>query len=162
MFKSNARFIIFTNKHFSFVNWIRRKMLQKAINNTTISLTSLTPIFLQAERKLSTFLLHLAPVSLGWRRENYWEFWGDERLTTAGEGTCMEETALGETWLAIWQRTTPSARAAARSSPSDTWREEVEYNVARCERCFCLFVRFLSELLKPPTDWFWLADCRYK
>jgi len=39
--------------------------------------SSLIPILRQAERKLSTFLLHLAPVSLG----------------TAGEGTCILETA---------------------------------------------------------------------
>jgi hypothetical protein len=41
--------------------------------------------------------------------------------TTAGEGTCMEETARGETWLAMWQSTTPSVREAGRSSPRDTW-----------------------------------------
>ena len=32
----------------------------------------------------------------------------------------MELTDLGEQWLAIWQRTTPSVRDAARSSPRDT------------------------------------------
>ena len=45
------------------------------------------------------------------------------RLTTAGEGTWIEDTARGETWLAMWQRTTPSVRAAARSSPRETCRE---------------------------------------
>jgi len=67
--------------------------------------SSLTPIFLQAARKLSTFLRHLVEESFG----------------TAGEGTCIEETDLGDTWLAIWHRTTPSVRELGRSSPSDTF-----------------------------------------
>ena len=44
------------------------------------------------------------------------------QLTTAGEGTCIEDTALGDTWFAIWHRTTPSVRELGRSSPSDTWQ----------------------------------------
>ena len=32
----------------------------------------------------------------------------------------MLDTARGDTWLAIWHKTTPSARAEDRSSPRDT------------------------------------------
>jgi len=67
--------------------------------------SSLTPIFLQAAKKLSTFLLHLVEESFG----------------TAGEGTCMEDTDLGDTWLAIWHRTTPSVSELGRSSPRETF-----------------------------------------
>jgi len=67
--------------------------------------SSRTPIFLQAAKKLSTFLRHLAADNFG----------------TAGDGTWMELTDLGEQWLAIWQSTTPSVRDAARSSPRDTF-----------------------------------------
>lgn len=64
-----------------------------------------TPIFLQASRKFSTFRLHFAIVNLG----------------TAGEGTWILGTDRGRTWLAKWQRTTPSVRAAPRSQGRDTF-----------------------------------------
>ena len=89
---------------------------------TTISLTSRTPIFLQAAKKLSTFLRHLAADNFGWGRnvDQRSSCYCLQRLTTAGDGTWMELTDLGEQWLAIWQSTTPSVRDAARSSPRDT------------------------------------------
>lgn len=37
------------------------------------------------------------------------------KLTTAGDGTCMEATDRGRTWLAKWHNTTPSVNADARS-----------------------------------------------
>lgn len=42
-------------------------------------------------------------------------------LTTAGDGTWIEETDLGRTWLARWQSTTPSIKAAERSAGKDTF-----------------------------------------
>lgn len=42
-------------------------------------------------------------------------------LTTAGDGTWIEETDLGRTWFARWQSTTPSIKAAERSAGKDTF-----------------------------------------
>lgn len=68
--------------------------------------SSRTPILRQAARKLSTLRRHLAAESLG----------------TAGDGTWMELTERGATWLTMWQSTTPSVRQLLRSSPSDILR----------------------------------------
>lgn len=68
------------------------------------SLSCGTPSFLQASKKFSTFLRHLAMLSFG----------------TAGDGTWMLATDRGQIWLAKWQRTTPSIRAAPTSSGSNT------------------------------------------
>ena len=71
-------------------------------------LTSSTPIFRQASRKLSTFLRRRAMVSAG----------------CAGEGTCTEATARGRTWLARWHSTTPSASTPASCSGSDIFSRD--------------------------------------
>ena len=44
----------------------------------------------------------LCSCQLGLNIKEYYMGVGEqERLTTAGEGTCMEDTALGDTWLAM-------------------------------------------------------------
>jgi len=92
--------------------------------------SSLTPIFLQAARKLSTLRRHFAADSFG----------------TAGEGTWMEETERGETWLAMWQRTTPSVREEARSSPRDTLSLDSIWCLRWCMCVSCTAVRSCSLL----------------
>lgn len=104
-------------------------------------LTCGTPIFLHASKKFSTFLRHLAMLSLGWgaaeQKDEQFKSCrvtalgcqhklsvsvSDFRaLTTAGEGTWMLATDRGEMLLAKWQRTTPSIRAAPTSSGSNTF-----------------------------------------
>lgn len=102
-------------------------------------LTCGTPILLQASKKFSTFLRHLAMLSFGWRAaeqnneqfiscrvtaleyEHTFSVSKFRALTTAGEGTWMLATDRGEMLLAKWQRTTPSIRAAPTSSGSNTF-----------------------------------------
>jgi len=100
-------------KHKLLWNYLTRRMF----------LTSSTPIFRHASRKLSTLRLHRAIVSLGYKKKlnqsiDTWNISqnGEKILTTAGEGTCILATDRGLTWFARWQRTTPSVNAGARSS----------------------------------------------